>query len=64
MTLNMSMLKCFFEIGTDTTFFDGLYISKNQALCEEYMGKYPVVFLSLKSVEGLHLRRPELLCAN
>lgn len=52
-TLNMSMLKCFFEIGTDTTFFDGLYISKNQALCEEYMGKYPVVFLSLKSVEGL-----------
>ena len=52
-TLNMSMLKWFFEIGTDTTFFDGLYISKNQALCEEYMGKYPVVFLSLKSVEGL-----------
>ena len=52
-TLNMSMLKCFFEIGTDTTFFDGLYISKNQALCEEYMGKYPVVLLSLKSVEGL-----------
>lgn len=52
-TLNMSMLKWFFEIGTDTTFFDGLYISKNQALCEEYMGKYPVVLLSLKSVEGL-----------
>ena len=52
-TLNMSMLKCFFEIGTDTTFFDGLYISKNQALCEEYMGKYPVVLLSLKSLEGL-----------
>ena len=52
-TLNMSMLKWFFEIGTDTTFFDGLYISKNQALCEEYMGKYPVVFLSLKNVDGL-----------
>ena len=52
-TLNMSMLKWFFEIGTDTTFFDGLYISKNQELCEEYMGKYPVVLLSLKSVEGL-----------
>lgn len=52
-TLNMSMLKWFFEIGTDTTFFDGLYISKNQALCEEHMGKYPVVLLSLKSVEGL-----------
>ena len=52
-TLNMSMLKWFFEIGTDTTFFDGLYISKNQEVCEEYMGKYPVVLLSLKSVEGL-----------
>ena len=52
-TLNMSMLKAFFEIGTDKTLFDGLYISKNQALCEEYMGKYPVVLLSLKSVEGL-----------
>ena len=52
-TLNMSMLKAFFEIGIDTTLFDDLYISKNQALCEEYMGKYPVVLLSLKSVEGL-----------
>ena len=52
-TLNMSMLKCFFEIGTDTTFFDGLYISKNQALCERYMGKYPVIFLTLKGVDGL-----------
>ena len=52
-TLNMSMLKWFFEIGTDTTFFDGLYISKNQALCERYMGKYPVIFLTLKGVDGL-----------
>ncbi|WP_455721486.1 AAA family ATPase [Agathobacter sp.] len=52
-TLNMSMLKSFFEIGTDKTLFDGLYISKNKELCDEYMGKYPVVFLSLKSVEGL-----------
>jgi hypothetical protein len=33
--------------------FDGLYISKNKALCEEYLGKYPVIFLSLKSVDGL-----------
>ena len=41
-TLNMSMLKAFFEIGIDTTLFDDLYISKNQALCERYMGKYPV----------------------
>ena len=52
-TLNMSMLKSFFEIGTDKTLFDGLYISKNKELCDEYMGKYPVIFLSLKSVEGL-----------
>ena len=52
-TLNMSMLKSFFEIGTDKTLFDGLYISKNKALCDEYMGKYPVIFLSLKGVDGL-----------
>ncbi len=52
-TLNMSMLKSFFEIGTDTSLFDGLYISGNKELCDEYMGKYPVIFLSLKGVEGL-----------
>ena len=52
-TLNMSMLKSFFEIGTDRTLFDGLYISRNQKLCEEYMGKYPVIFLSLKGLDGL-----------
>ena len=52
-TLNMSMLKSFFEIGTDKSLFDGLYISKNKELCEEHMGKYPVIFLSLKGVDGL-----------
>ena len=52
-TLNMSMLKSFFEIGTDTALFDGLYISQNEELCKEYMGKYPVIFLSLKGVDGL-----------
>ena len=52
-TLNMSMLKYFFEIGTDQTLFDGLYISDNRQLKEEYMGKFPVIFLSLKGVEGL-----------
>ena len=52
-TLNMSMLKSFFEIGTDRTLFDGLYISRNQKLCEEYMGKYSVIFLSLKGIDGL-----------
>ena len=52
-TLNMSMLKSFFEIGTDKKLFDGLAISQNQELCDAYMGKYPVIFLSLKGVEGL-----------
>lgn len=52
-TLNMSMLKSFFDIGTDKALFDGLYISGNKDLCDEYMGKYPVIFLSLKGVEGL-----------
>ena len=51
-TLNMSMLKSFFEIGTDKTLFAGLYISGNKELCDEHMGKYPVIFLSFKSVEG------------
>ena len=52
-TLNMSMLKCFFEIGTDVTLFDDLYISGKKELCEKYMGKYPVIFLSLNEVDGL-----------
>ena len=52
-TLNMSMLRSFFEIDADESLFDGLYITKNKELCEEYMGKYPVIFLSLKSVDGL-----------
>ena len=53
-TLNMSMLKNFFEIGADKTLFDGLTISKETALCERYMGKYPVIFISLKGVDGLN----------
>ena len=52
-TLNMSMLKSFFEIGTDASLFDGLYISQNKELCEEHMGKYPVICLTLKGVDGL-----------
>ena len=52
-TLNMSMLKSFFEIGTDKTLFDGLAISEEKELCEAYMGKFPVVFVSLKDVDGL-----------
>ena len=52
-TLNMSMLKSFFEIGAGSDLFDGLYISHNKKLCDDNMGKYPVIFLSLKNVEGL-----------
>ena len=52
-TLNMSMLKSFFEPGTDKTLFDGLAIAEETKLCEKYMGKFPVVFLSLKGVDGL-----------
>ena len=63
-TLNMSMLKSFFEIGTDKSLFDGLYISGNKELCDEYMGKYPVIFLSLKGVDGLDFTTAKrMLCA-
>ena len=51
-TLNMSMLRCFFEIGADPSLFEGLYISGNKELCKTYMGKFPVIFLSLKNVDG------------
>ncbi len=51
-SLNMDMLKSFFEIGGDAALFDGLQISQDVELCRQYMGKYPVLFLSLKDVEG------------
>ncbi len=51
-TLNMSMLKYFFETGSDGTIFDGLAISEEKELCREYQGKFPVISVSLKSVEG------------
>ncbi len=51
-TLNMSMLKYFFETGSDGTIFDGLAISEEKELCREYQGKFPVIAVSLKSVEG------------
>ena len=53
-TLNMSMLKCFFEIGGDKSIFEGLAVSKEKELCDAYMGKYPVVFVTLKGVDGLN----------
>ena len=61
-TLNMSMLKCFFEIGTDPSLFDGLYIAKNQDLCKQHLGQYPVIFLSLKGVEGLGFSEARRRC--
>lgn len=52
-SLNMSMLKAFFEIGADRELFDGLKIVREKELCEAYMGKFPVISITLKSVDGL-----------
>lgn len=51
-SLNISMLKSFFEIGNDPTLFEGLKIAEERELCEKYMGKFPVISISLKDVEG------------
>lgn len=51
-TLNMSMIKYFFEVGSDPALFDGLEISRETGLCDQYMGKFPVISISLKSAEG------------
>lgn len=56
-TLNLSMLKCFFEIGGNKALFEGLYISQKKNLCEQYMGQFPVLFLSLKSVDGQNFQQ-------
>ena len=61
-TLNMSMLKSFFEIGTDPSLFDGLYISENHDLCKQRLGQYPVIFLSFKGVEGLSFSEARRRC--
>ena len=58
-TLNMSMLKCFFEVGADKSLFDGLQIAREKVLCEQYQGQFPVIFLSLKSVDGLTFEAAE-----
>ena len=55
-TLNMSMLKCFFEVEGNPALFEGLKISQEKSLCEEYMGKFPVISISLKSVDGLDVQ--------
>ncbi len=59
-TLNMSMLKSFFEVGTDSSLFDGLFISSRKDLCERYMGKYPVIFITLKGAEGRNFEEAAL----
>ena len=51
-TLNMSMLKYFFETGSDNAIFNGLEISGEKELCEEYMGKFPVISITLKGATG------------
>lgn len=53
-TLNLSMIKCFFEIGCDRTLFNDLKIMQEKELCENYMGQFPVIFISLKSVDRLN----------
>ncbi len=55
-SLNMSMLKCFFEIEGDPVLFNGLRIMQERDLCEKYMGKFPVISVSLKSVSGLNFK--------
>lgn len=51
-SLNMSMLQHFFEIGTDPSLFEGLYIAQNHQLCKQYIGRYPVISVSLKGVNA------------
>lgn len=51
-TLNMSMFQCFFEIGCDKSLFDGLRIAEERTLCETYMGKFPVISISLKGIDA------------
>ena len=63
-SLNMSMLKSFFEIGCDKSLFDGLAIAQKKELCEQYMGQFPVISISLKSVDGSSFESAyEMLCS-
>ena len=62
-SLNMSMLRRFFEIGTDPKLFSGLEIFEDKELCDEYMGKYPVIYVSLKSIEGENFEDARAMCA-
>ena len=57
-SLNMSMLRSFFKIGADPELFRGLYISQKSALCEKYMGQFPVISISLKGVNASDFQVP------
>ena len=56
-TLTMSMLRYFFETGSDPSLFDGLEIAKEKELCGQYMGKFPVIAISLKDVTGRNFEK-------
>lgn len=58
-TLTLDMLKSFFEIGCNRALFDGLKISQEKELCEKYMGQFPVIFITLKSVAGMNYQQAE-----
>lgn len=60
-TLNMSMLKYFFEIGSANAIFDGLEISGEKELCEEYMGKFPVISITLKGATGENFEEAKVM---
>lgn len=63
-SLNMNMLKYFFEVGFEQTIFDGLKISKETELCEKYMGQFPVISITLKGVEGINFEAAKKALGN
>ena len=63
-SLNMSMLKSFFDLSGDQKIFQDLKISEEKSLCDKYMGKFPVISISLKGVNGIHYENARaMMCA-
>lgn len=63
-SLNMSMLKYFFEYGCDSSLFEGLAIGEEKKLCQKYMGKFPVISISLKDADFTNYEvAREMLCS-
>ncbi len=60
-TLNMSMLKNFFEVDNDNMIFNGLEIAREKELCEEYMGKFPVISITLKGATGENFEEAKVM---